>query len=69
LPGQDFNYLPTKAERIEQVIADDAAFLDAHPWGNQSGGRHHEGPSARGQKAQPAADGRACEAAEALTGS
>jgi hypothetical protein len=33
LARQDFNYLPTKAERIERVIADDAAFLDAHPVG------------------------------------
>ena len=31
LAGSDFSYLPVKAERIEQVIADDVAFLDAHP--------------------------------------
>jgi hypothetical protein len=31
LAGGDFSYLPTKAERIERVIADDLAFLAAHP--------------------------------------
>ncbi|WP_426442219.1 hypothetical protein [Bradyrhizobium genosp. P] len=31
LASSDFAYLPTKAERIERVIADDVAFLQAHP--------------------------------------
>jgi hypothetical protein len=31
LAGRGFSHLPTKAERIERVIADDVAFLDAHP--------------------------------------
>src|SRR4051794_25189291 len=31
LAGRDFSHLPTKAERIEQAIADDVAFLAAHP--------------------------------------
>jgi hypothetical protein len=31
LAAGDFIYLPTKAERIERVIADDVAFLAAHP--------------------------------------
>jgi hypothetical protein len=33
LAGRGFSHLPTKAERIERVIADDVAFLDAHPVG------------------------------------
>jgi hypothetical protein len=31
LAGRDFEQLPVKAERIEQMIADDVAFLAAHP--------------------------------------
>jgi hypothetical protein len=31
LAGRGFSHLPTKAERIERVIADDLAFLAAHP--------------------------------------
>jgi hypothetical protein len=31
LAGRDFKQLPAKAERIERVIADDVAFLAAHP--------------------------------------
>jgi hypothetical protein len=31
LAGRDFSHLPTKAERIERAIADDVAFLAAHP--------------------------------------
>jgi hypothetical protein len=31
LAGRGFSHLPTKAERIERVIADDWAFLAAHP--------------------------------------
>jgi hypothetical protein len=31
LAGRDFSHLSTKAERIEQVIAEDLAFLAAHP--------------------------------------
>jgi hypothetical protein len=31
LQGRDFAHLPVKAERIERVIADDVAFLSAHP--------------------------------------
>jgi hypothetical protein len=31
LQGMEFDHLPVKAERIEQVIADDIAFLAAHP--------------------------------------
>jgi hypothetical protein len=31
LAAGDFIYLPTKAERVERVIAVDVAFLDAHP--------------------------------------
>jgi hypothetical protein len=31
LVGRDFSHLPTKAERVEQVIADDVAFLAASP--------------------------------------
>lgn len=31
LSGSDFPYLPVKPERVERVIADDVAFLDAHP--------------------------------------
>jgi hypothetical protein len=31
LAGRDFSHLPTKAERIERVIADDLEFLAAHP--------------------------------------
>ena len=31
LAGRDFSHLPTKAERIERVIAEDLAFLAAHP--------------------------------------
>jgi hypothetical protein len=30
LAGRGFSHLPTKAERIEHVIADDLAFLAAH---------------------------------------
>ncbi len=29
--GSDFRYLPVKPDRIERVIADDEAFLAAHP--------------------------------------
>ena len=31
LAGRGFSHLPTKAERIERVIAEDLAFLAAHP--------------------------------------
>jgi hypothetical protein len=31
LSGSDFPDLPVKPERVERVIADDVAFLDAHP--------------------------------------
>jgi hypothetical protein len=31
LAGRGFRHLPTKPERIERVIADDVAFLEAHP--------------------------------------
>jgi hypothetical protein len=31
LAGRGFDQLPTKAERVERVIADDLAFLAAHP--------------------------------------
>jgi hypothetical protein len=31
LAGRDFSHLPTKAEHIERAIADDVAFLAAHP--------------------------------------
>ena len=31
LAGRGFDYLPVKAPRIEQAIADDVAFLTAHP--------------------------------------
>jgi hypothetical protein len=31
LAGRDFSYLPIKAPRVEQAIADDLAFLAAHP--------------------------------------
>ena len=31
LSGGDFPYLPVKPERVERVIADDEAFLAAHP--------------------------------------
>ncbi len=31
LGGHDFPYLPVKPERVERVIADDEAFLAAHP--------------------------------------
>jgi hypothetical protein len=31
LAGRGFGHLPTKAERIERVIADDLAFIAAHP--------------------------------------
>ena len=31
LSGGDFSYLPVKPERVERVIADDVAFLAAHP--------------------------------------
>jgi hypothetical protein len=31
LAGRGFKHLPTKAERIERVIAEDVAFLAAHP--------------------------------------
>jgi hypothetical protein len=35
LAGRGFSHLPTKAERIERVIADDVAFLAAHPTRNK----------------------------------
>jgi hypothetical protein len=31
LSGRDFRYLPVKPDRVERAIADDIAFLDAHP--------------------------------------
>ncbi len=31
LSGRDFPYLPVKPERVERAIADDVAFLTAHP--------------------------------------
>ena len=31
LGGSDFPYLPVKPERVERAIADDIAFLTAHP--------------------------------------
>ena len=31
LAGVDFHYLPVKPDRVERAIADDIAFLDAHP--------------------------------------
>ena len=31
LASRDFPHLPTRKERVERVIADDVAFLDAHP--------------------------------------
>jgi hypothetical protein len=31
LKSSDFPYLPVKKERVERVIADDVAFLEAHP--------------------------------------
>ena len=31
LKSSDFTYLPVKKERVEQAIADDVAFLEAHP--------------------------------------
>jgi hypothetical protein len=31
LASRQFPHLPAKAERIERAIADDVAFLDAHP--------------------------------------
>jgi hypothetical protein len=31
LAGNEFKHLPTKAERVEQMIAEDVAFLAAHP--------------------------------------
>ncbi len=35
--GRDFSYLPVKPERVERVIADDVAFLDAHPTRTRKG--------------------------------
>lgn len=31
LASRDFSYLPIKAERVEQIIANDIEFLAAHP--------------------------------------
>ncbi|MGY2903710.1 hypothetical protein [Bradyrhizobium sp. URHC0002] len=31
LAGRQFSHLPIKAERIEQAITEDVAFLAAHP--------------------------------------
>jgi hypothetical protein len=31
LAGRSFSHLPTRKERVERAIADDVAFLDAHP--------------------------------------
>jgi hypothetical protein len=31
LAGRRFSHLPTRKERVERAIADDVAFLDAHP--------------------------------------
>jgi hypothetical protein len=37
LKSRDFPYLPVKKERVERAIADDVAFLAAHPTRRQKG--------------------------------
>jgi hypothetical protein len=36
LSGRDFRYLPVKPDRVERAIADDVAFLAAHPTRRES---------------------------------
>ena len=72
LKSRDFSYLTVKKERVERVIADDVAFLDAHPTRRRRPDEQlaiSEAPAPPiDEKAQPAAAGRPCQKAKAVMG-
>jgi hypothetical protein len=55
LAGRGFSHLPTKAERIERVIADDVAFLAAHPTRTKKGGSSSSAGADRSESATASA--------------
>ena len=50
LAGRSFSHFPIKAPRVEQAIADDVAFLAAHPTRTKKGDQH-EAPAPITQEA------------------